>query len=186
MLMSIEEQKDGRQLMTLKVPTRGMLGFRNMLTTETKGTAQLRSQYLEHDEPAGEIKKLHKGALIQCVGQGNATAYSLKKIAEKGTLFVGPNTPVYEGMVIGEHVLSADMEMNAVKAKATTNIRVTGATGVDEKLAMHKTMALEEAIAYIRDDELVEVTPKHIRMRKRTLSQSQRGTMTRRQNSSKR
>lgn len=156
--------------MTLKVPTRGLLGFRNLLTTETKGTAQLRSQYLEHDEFAGEIKKLHKGAIIQCVGQGPTTAYSLKKIGDKGVLFVGPNTPVYEGMVIGEHVLADDMEMNAVKAKATSNIRVTGATGVEEKLANHKVMSLEECIAYIREDELVEVTPKQVRMRKQVLS----------------
>lgn len=85
---------------------------------------------------------------------------------DKGVLFVGAHTPVYEGMIIGEHVLADDLEMNAVKAKATSNIRVTGAVGVDEKLTSHKVMGLEESIAYIRDDELVEVTPKHIRMRK--------------------
>ena len=96
---------------------------------------------------------------------------------------MGAHTPVYEGMVIGEHVLATDMEMNAVKAKETTNIRVSGATGVEEKLANHKVMSLEECIAYIRDDELVEVTPNYVRMRKKVLSQRQRETMRRNQKS---
>ena len=79
-------------------------------------------------------------------------------------------TPTYEGMVIGEHVLEADMEMNAVKAKEVTNIRVSGSAVVVEKLSPPRILSLEDAIAYIRDDELVEVTPKHIRIRKATLS----------------
>jgi len=83
---------------------------------------------MEYDEYAGEIKKVKKGAIIQKVGQGVTTPYSLKKVEEKGTLFVGPGTPTYEGMVIGEHILESDMEMNAVKAKATTNVRASGAT----------------------------------------------------------
>ena len=94
-------------------------------------------------------------------------------------MFVGPGTPTYEGMVIGEHILDTDMEMNAVKAKETTNIRVSGSAETVEKVSPHKQMSLEEAIAYIRDDELVEVTPKHIRMRKQILSQSARGTLLR-------
>lgn len=85
-------------------------------------------------------------------------------------LFIGPGVPVYEGMVIGEHVLEADMEMNCVKTKATTNIRVTGAVQTEDRLNTPRTMGLEEAIAYIRDDELVEVTPKYIRLRKKILS----------------
>ena len=94
-------------------------------------------------------------------------------------MFVGPGTPTYEGMIIGEHNLESDMEMNAVKAKATSNIRVTGAVQVEERLQVPRTLGLEEAIAYIRADELVEVTPKHIRMRKKVLSQSVREKMTR-------
>ena len=155
------------------------MGYRNSLTTDTKGTAQFRSIYLEHDDYAGEIKKNNKGAIIQCVGAGKTTAYALRKIEDKGVLFVGANVPTYEGMVIGEHVLESDMEMNAVKAKATTNIRVTGAVEVVDRLAPPRIMGLEDAIAYIREDELVEVTPKHIRLRKKVLSQSQRETMTR-------
>ena len=178
-LMDIQEQKDGRQLLTLKVPTRGLLGFRNSLTTDTKGTAQFRSQFLEFDEHAGEIKKNSKGAIIQCVGSGTTTAYALRKAEDKGTLFVGPGTPTYEGMVIGEHVLEADMEVNAVRAKATSNIRVTGAVEVVERLQAPRVLGLEEAIAYIRADELVEVTPKWVRMRKKILSQGERERVTR-------
>lgn len=178
--MDIVEQKDGRQLLTLKVPTRGLLGYRNQLTTETKGTAQFRSIYMEHDEFAGDIKKNNKGAIIQCIGQGVSTTYALKKIEDKGTMFIGVGSPIYEGMVIGEHVLESDMEMNAVRAKAMTNIRVTGAVEVNERLTAPKVMGLEEAIAYIRPDELVEVTPKRISIRKKVLSQSVRANMTRR------
>jgi GTP-binding protein len=113
------------------------------------------------------------------------TAYSLRKIEAKGQLFVGANVPTYEGMVIGEHVLEGDMEMNAVKAKATSNIRVTGAVDVVERLQPPRVMGLEEAISYIRADELVEVTPKHIRIRKKVLSQSQRGTLDRKAKNAK-
>lgn len=98
---------------------------------------------------------------------------------------MGPNEPTYEGMVIGEHVLEGDMEMNAVKAKATTNIRVTGAVDVVERLQPPRVMGLEDAISYIRGDELVEVTPKHIRIRKKVLSQSQRETLTRKAKNAK-
>lgn len=166
-------------MLTLKVPTRGLLGFRTALTTDTKGTAQFRSQFLEFDEHAGDIKKNSKGAIVQCVGSGATTAYSLRKAEEKGTLFVGPGTPTYEGMVIGEHVLDTDMEMNAVRAKASTNIRVTGAVEVVERLQPPRIMGLEDAIAYIRSDELVEVTPKWVRMRKKILSQAERERVTR-------
>lgn len=100
-------------------------------------------------------------------------------------LFVGPGVPTYEGMVIGEHNLETDIEMNAVKAKATTNIRVSGFTGTEERLSPPRILGLEDAIAYIRSDELVEVTPKHIRIRKNVLSSSERETNARKAKASK-
>ena len=105
---------------------------------------------MEHDDYAGEIKKNNKGAIIQCVSTGPTTTYALRKIEDKGTLFVGSGVPTYEGMIIGEHNLESDMEMNAVKAKATSNIRVTGAVEKEDRLQAPRTMGLEEAIAYIR------------------------------------
>jgi len=112
------------------------------------------------------------------------TAYALRKCQTKGLLFVGENAATYEGMVIGEHVLEGDMEMNAIRPKETTNIRVSMKEEVD-KLTTPRIMNLEEAIVYIRDDELLEVTPKAVRIRKAILSQSQRETARRRAKQSK-
>ncbi len=171
-LLSAEDQPDGRQLLKFKVPSRGLLGFRTELINDTRGSALMKSQFLEYDEHAGAVKKNPKGAIIS-TAQGLSTAYSLRDIEEKGTLFVGPNTPCYEGMVIGEYVLDDDMEMNPCKTKHLTNIRMKGSEE-QIKLIPPKIFSLEEAITYIREDELVEVTPKWIRIRKRVLNKDER------------
>ena len=154
------------------MPSRGLLGFRTWLIGETRGTAQLRSQFLEYDEWAGEVKKTNKGAIIS-TAQGTTTAYSLRDVQEKGPLFVSPGMPVYMGMVIGEHVLETDMEMNPVKAKQLTNVRTKGSEDAII-LTPPRILGLEDAVSYIRDDELVEVTPKWIRLRKRILDSGER------------
>ena len=133
---------------------------------------------MEYDSWAGQVKKSSKGALIS-TAQGNTTAYSLQKVQEKGPLFVGPNMPVYEGMVIGEHVLESDMDMNPVKAKELTNIRTKGSEDAIN-LTPPRLLSLEDAVGIIRDDELVEVTPKWIRLRKRILAQGARNRDIRR------
>ena len=107
------------------MPSRGLLGFRGYVTTLTRGTGIFQSQFLEYDSWAGEVKKTSKGALIS-TAPGTTTAYALAGVQTKGPLYVGPNMPVYEGMVIGEHVLQTDMDMNPVKAKELTNIRTKG------------------------------------------------------------
>lgn len=149
-----------------------MLGFRTELINDTRGTALMRSQFMEYDEHAGDVKKNNKGAIIS-TAQGLSTAYALRDIEEKGHLFIGPNTPCYQGMVIGEYVLEEDMEMNPTKTKKLTNIRTVGHEE-QIKLIPPKVFNLEEAITYIREDELVEVTPKWIRIRKRVLDQDER------------
>ena len=171
-LLSAEDQPDGRQLVKFKVPSRGLLGFRSQLINDTRGSSLMKSQFLEYDEHAGPVKKNPKGAIIS-TASGPTTAYSLRDVEEKGTLFVGPNTPTYMGMVIGEYVLEDDMEMNPCKEKHLTNIRMKGSEE-QIKLTPPKIFGLEEAITYIRDDELVEVTPKWIRIRKRILDQGER------------
>lgn len=171
-LLSAEDQPDGRQLIKFKVPSRGLLGFRTELINDTRGSALMKSQFLEYDEHAGAVKKNPKGAIISTAA-GMTTAYALRDVEEKGTLFVGPNTPTYMGMVIGEYVLEDDMEMNPCKEKHLTNIRSKGSEE-QIKLVPPKIFGLEEAITYIRDDELVEVTPKWIRIRKRILDQGER------------
>ena len=127
---------------------------------------------MEYDEHAGPVKKNPKGAIIS-TAQGMSTAYALRDVEEKGSLFIGINTPCYMGQVIGEYVLDDDMEMNPCKTKHLTNIRSKGSEE-QIKLIPPKIFSLEEAITYIREDELVEVTPKWIRMRKRVLDQSER------------
>lgn len=172
-LLSAEDQPDGRQLLKFRVPSRGLLGFRTELVNDTRGTALMRSQFAEYDEFCGPIKKNPKGALIS-MASGVSTAYALRDIEEKGSLFIGPNTPVYSGMVIGEYVLEdQDMEMNPTKAKHLTNIRTKGSEE-QIKLQPPRIFSLEEAVTYIREDELVEVTPKWIRIRKRVLDSNER------------
>ena len=107
------------------MPSRGLLGFRSFLTSETRGTATLKQSYLEHDEWAGEVKKSQRGAIISTAA-GTTTAYALKDVQEKGPLFIGVGWPTYMGHVIGEHVLDNDMEMNPCKTKHLTNIRTKG------------------------------------------------------------
>mmetsp|Transcript_3965 Transcript_3965/g.4769 ORF Transcript_3965/g.4769 Transcript_3965/m.4769 type:complete len:142 (-) Transcript_3965:74-499(-) len=127
---------------------------------------------MEYDVWAGDVKKTAKGAIIS-TAQGNTTAYALRDVQDKGPLYVGTNMPVYEGMVIGEHVLESDMDMNPCKAKQLTNIRTKGS---EESINLQpaRILSLEDAVGLIRDDELVEVTPRWIRLRKRILAQGAR------------
>lgn len=182
-IMDSSQTKDGRELLVFKVPSRGLLGFRTEVVGDTRGTALVKTQFLGYEEFAGEVKKTSKGAIIS-TAEGKTTAYALKDVETHGQLFVGPNTNVYPGMVIGEHVLGDDMEMNPNKAKKATNIR---AAGSDEaiKLVPPKIMSLEETIAYMRSDELVELTPKSIRLRKAILDQGERRRIKRDQKNAK-
>lgn len=127
---------------------------------------------MEYDEHCGSVKKNTKGAIIS-TAQGISTGYSLRDCEGKGPLFIGAGTPCYMGMVIGEHVLDTDMEMNPCKSKKLTNVRTVGHEDAI-KLIPPRIFNLEEAVSYIRDDELVEITPKWIRIRKRILDQSER------------
>ena len=127
---------------------------------------------MEYDTWAGEVKKNTRGAIISCAG-GETTAYALRDCQEHGALFVGINTPTYMGHVIGEHILDKDMNMNPCKAKQLSNVRSKGSEE-SINLTAPKVMGLEEAVSYIRDDELVEVTPKWIRIRKQVLDQGAR------------
>ena len=170
-MLNAEELADGRQMLTFRVPSRGLLGFRSYLT------AEFRQSYLEHDTWAGEVKKTNRGAIISTAA-GTTTGYALRDVQDKGPLFIGINHPTYMGHVIGEHVLETDMEMNPCKAKQLTNIRTKGSEE-HINLTTPRMMTLEDAVTYIRDDELVEVTPKWIRIRKRILDQSVRARIVR-------
>lgn len=163
---------DKRELLNFSVPTRGLIGFRSQLISETRGTAVIRSEFLEYDLHRGDVKKSNKGAIIS-TQEGMTTAYALKDVETKGRLWVGNNEKVYPGMVIGEHVLEIDMEMNPCKPKKLTNIRSAGSEE-QIKLVPKVNISLEDAISQARDDELVEITPLSIRVRKIVLDRDAR------------
>lgn len=162
----------GRTIVTLSAPSRGLLGFRSELMTATRGTALVNQHHDGWVPWAGDIPGRTGGAIVSDRA-GAATGFALDNLQKRGELFVGPGDPVYEGMIVGENSRPDEMMANPAKAKQLTNIR---AAGSDEaiKLKAPRRMSLEEAIEWIEDDELVEVTPDAIRIRKRHLTESQR------------
>jgi GTP-binding protein len=162
----------GRVRMEFEAPSRGLIGFRNEFLTETKGTGLLNTLFLHWDEWQGEIRGRTTGALV-ADRTGEATTYALYNLQERGSLFIRPGIKLYEGMIVGENARSVDLDVNAVREKKLTNMRASTA---DEamRLVPVKDLSLEQALEFIDDDELVEVTPKSIRLRKRVLRSNER------------
>ena len=162
----------GRVRMEFEAPSRGLIGFRGEFLTETKGTGLLNTLFLRFDKWLGEMKGRGTGSLV-ADRMGESTTYALFNLQERGTLFIRPGTRVYEGMIIGENARTVDLDVNAIKEKKLTNMR---ASGSDEamRLVPVKDLSLEEALEFIADDELVEVTPKSIRLRKKVLRANER------------
>jgi len=154
------------------VPSRGLIGYHGEFLTDTRGTGVLNRVFHEWAPWKGPIPGRRAGVLISMEG-GDSVAYALWNLEERGRLFIGPGEKVYEGMIIGEHSRDNDLEVNPLKGKQLTNIR---AAGKDEavQLTPPVRLTLEQAIAYIDDDELVEVTPGSIRLRKRLLDPHER------------
>ncbi len=159
--------KDGRVRILFHIPTRGLLGYRSEFMNDTRGQGIMNQAFLEYVPHRGTIERTEKGALI-CTEEGQCTAYALEMLEARGVLFVEPTMKVYKGMVLGESSRSEDLELNPCKAKQLSNIRTVSK---DEKirLAPPRKMSLEELIAYVRDDEIIEVTPQNLRLRKRFL-----------------
>jgi len=157
----------GKTRITFFTPSRGLIGYHGQFLTETRGTGIMSRVFHSYGSFRGPIEGRRNGVLISN-GDGEAVAYSLNNLEERGVLFLEPGTQVYQGMIIGENSRDNDLEVNPLKAKQLTNIR---AAGKDEaiRLTPPKIMTLEQAIAYIQDDERVEVTPKNIRLRKAIL-----------------
>jgi len=158
--------------MEFLIPTRGLMGYRNEFLTATRGLGILTSLFEKYAPWKGTIPGRSRGVLIS-ICAGKTTAYSLFNLQERGTLFTPPGDDVYEGMVVGEHSRDNDLIVNAVKGKQLTNVR---ASGSDENIILTpaRRFTLEQAIDYIQDDELIEVTPEAIRMRKRFLTENER------------
>ena len=162
----------GRVRLEFLVPSRGLIGLRSEMLTDTKGTAIMNSLFHGYIEWQGEIATRPTGSLV-ADRPGKATGYAIFNLQERGEMFVGPTTEVYEGMVVGENARDADLNVNIVKEKKLTNMRASTA---DEaiRLVPPKVLNLEQAIEFIREDELVEVTPQSIRLRKKVLKANQR------------
>ena len=162
----------GKQRLTFLAPSRGLIGYHGEFLTDTRGTGIMNRVFHSYAAYKGPIPGRRQGVLI-AIGRGPAVAYALWNLEERGQLFISPGAEVYDGMIIGEHSRENDLEVNPLKAKQLTNIR---AAGKDEaiKLSPPRQMSLEQALAYIADDELVEVTPQTVRLRKRTLDANQR------------
>jgi GTP-binding protein len=162
----------GKTRIIFLTPSRGLIGYHGQFLTETRGTGIMSRVFHAYGAFRGPIEGRRNGVLI-CNGSGEAVAYSLNTIEERGILFLDPGTQVYEGMIIGENNRDNDLVVNPLKGKQLTNVR---ASGKDEtiRLIPPKIMTLEQAIAYIQDDERVEVTPKSIRLRKAVLNPNDR------------
>jgi GTP-binding protein len=162
----------GRVRLEFETPSRGLIGFRNEFLTETKGTGLLNTLFLRWGDWQGPLRGRSTGSLV-ADRTGETTTYALFNLQERGTLFIRPGTKVYEGMIIGENARTVDLDVNAVKEKKLTNMRAASA---DEamRLVPPKELSLEQAIEFIADDELVEVTPQNIRLRKRVLRSNER------------
>lgn len=162
----------GRVRLEFETPSRGLIGFRNEFLTETKGTGLLNTLFLRWGDWQGVLRGRSTGSLV-ADRTGETTTYALFNLQERGTLFIRPGTKVYEGMIIGENARAVDLDVNAIKEKKLTNMRAASA---DEamRLVPPKELSLEQAIEFISDDELVEVTPQNIRLRKRVLRPNER------------
>jgi GTP-binding protein len=162
----------GRSVVTIEAPARGLLGFRSLLMTTTRGTALVHQHHAGWMPWAGELPHRTGGAIVSD-RKGSSTGFALDNLQKRGELFIGPGEDVYEGMIIGEASRPQEMQVNATKGKQLTNIR-THASDEAIKLKPPREMTLETAIEWIAEDELVEVTPAAIRVRKRLLQESQR------------
>lgn len=174
---SLETFSHGTSRIVYTIPTRSLIGFRSFLITESRGTAAFSSRFSHYDVFLGQISNRVNGVLVSMI-DGVAVAYALWQLEERGKIFVEPGTKVYKGMIIGEHSREGDLEVNPCKEKKLTNVR---ASGSDEaiRLTPPTKINLEQAIEYIEDDELVEVTPLNIRLRKKYLDPNERKKMSR-------
>lgn len=172
LLQNMIHHGNGKVRLEFKIPARGLLGFRGQFLTDTRGTGLMNHRFHGYEDYAGEIPARTKGALVS-MENGAVTAYALDGLKDRGILMVNPTDNVYEGMIIGEHSRDNDLDVNPTRAKKLTNMRASG-TDDAVKLAPPRIMNLEQSLEWINDDELIEVTPQSIRLRKRYLKSNER------------
>ena len=171
-MLNLINHGSGRSEIEFSIPSRGLIGYRSEFLTDTRGTGIMNAYLQGFESHRGEIQSRTTGSLV-ADRSGESVPYALFHLEPRGQLFVGPSVQVYEGMIVGEHNRNNDLNVNVCKTKKLTNVR---ASGKDDSITLtpHLPMTLERAIELIREDELVEVTPKNIRMRKRILPANQR------------
>ena len=171
-MLDMRSSGAGKTRLVFHAPSRGLIGYPSRFLTETRGTGVLNRVFHSYDEYKGDIPGRRNGALIASE-TGTAVAYALFNLQDRGVMFIDPQTPVYQGMIVGEHSRDNDLEINVLKGKKLTNVR---AAGSDEAVALTppRRMSLEDMMAYIDSDELLEVTPQSLRLRKRYLLEHER------------
>jgi GTP-binding protein len=164
--------ENGTTYLRYFVPTRGLLGFRPHFMRATSGMGQIHSLFHGYEPLAGDIRGRQFGSLV-AMEDGMVTEYALTHVVQRGTFFIEPGAEVYAGMVVGEHIRPGDLDLNVTKAKHLTNHRAKP-TGIAVQMAPPRIMSLDDYIEFLAEDELLEVTPESLRMRKRILDTEQR------------
>jgi GTP-binding protein len=171
-MVNMQPLHDGRVRMEFEIPSQGLIGFRSQFLVDTRGTGVMNMTFLGYRACKGTMHQRIKGALIS-MENGAVTAYALDTLQERGILFVQPSDKVYSGMIVGEHSRDMDLDVNPCKMKKLSNMRASG-TDDAVQLPPHKSMTLEQCMEWIRPDELIEITPQSIRLRKKILMASKR------------
>jgi GTP-binding protein len=171
-MVKMNQSGSGRSRVEFEIPSRGLIGLRSRFLTETRGTGIMNALFNGWAPWAGPIQSRVNGALISD-REGPTTPYAIFHLQERGAMFIPPGTKVYEGMIVGEYSRDSDLNVNLCREKKLTNMR---ASGHDEAVVItpHRQMGLEAGLEWLANDELVEVTPKSIRLRKRVLKQNER------------
>ncbi|HET9513500.1 MAG TPA: translational GTPase TypA, partial [Gemmatimonadales bacterium] len=171
-LTEMRNPGQGTVRLTFRIPARGLFGYRSEFLTDTRGTGQIHHRFLDYGPWAGPLSGRKRGVIV-ADRVGEVVAFALGNLQERGQMFVSPGMPVYEGMLVGESARPGDMDVNVSKEKKLTNIRTTAS---DEHIVLEppRDITLEYGLEYIEEDELIEVTPKSVRLRKRVLEATER------------
>jgi len=177
-VLGMRTTREGPVRLSFRIPARGLFGYRSEFLTDTRGEGQLHHRFLEYGPRAGHLQSRKRGVLV-ADREGAAVGFALHNLQERATLFIGPGVEAYSGMIVGEHVRPGDLDVNVAKEKKLTNIRAASA---DEAIRLEppRELTLELALEFINDDELIEVTPDAIRLRKRLLDPAERKKAMRR------
>jgi GTP-binding protein len=177
-MINMLDSADGSVSLSYIIPTRGLLGFRHQFLSATRGMGIMNTIFNKYDTVAGQISSRSRGSLVSWEA-GVSSTFGLKNAEDRGFLFIGPGADVYEGMVIGEHQRPGDLDVNVCKTKHLTNMRSV-IRDIEVRLTTPRDMSLDECIEYLNDDELLEVTPTNLRIRKQILDKHERGRLSKR------